>query len=221
MIRRSFIRNILGTMLVLSTETKNILAAEIVKLIKKVTTPPGSIDIDNLIDNCIKCNECIDNCPSGVLKPSTIQYGKGNEEIPYLDFSSNFCDYSCNTCSTICPTESIIELPLKKKQITQIGIAEFNKKKCIVVVDKTSCGACAEVCPTSAITLKNIGNNLEIPEINTSLCIGCGACEYACPVKNRDAIYVQGLDTHKEAEALIEEPIKERKKSSNGKTFAF
>lgn len=215
--RRNFIKLITSATIFIAKPIK-LFANE---LIKKIVTPPGSVNLDNLLDNCIKCNECIDNCPNEVLQPASDQYGKGFENVPYLDFSTKFCDYTCNTCSTICPTDAIIEIPLKDKQITQIGIAAFNKPKCIVITDKTSCGACAEVCPTSAITLKDIGNNLEIPEIKTDLCIGCGACEYACPVKTRDAIYVSGLAEHKKAQPVKSEVINEPVKKNKGKTFAF
>lgn len=215
--RRNFIQTIAGTIVLLTSSIK-IKASEI---LHKIVTPPGSISVENLLENCIKCNECIDNCPNEVLQPADNQYGKGYENVPYLDFSTNFCDYGCNTCSTICPTDAIIELSLKKKQITQIGIAKFNKTKCIVITDKTSCGACAEVCPTSAITLKDIGNNLEIPEIKLDLCIGCGACEFACPVKTRDAIYVNGLEKHANATPIKSEIIDTPMKKKDGKTFAF
>lgn len=215
--RRNFIQIIAGATLVL-TNTIRLKAAEI---IKKVTTPPGSVSLANLLDNCIKCNECINSCPNEVLQPSIDQYGKNNTGIPYLDFSTNFCNYTCNTCSTVCPNDAIIEQSLKKKQITQIGIAEFNQPRCIVVTGKTSCGACAEVCPTSAITMKNIGNNLEIPEINRKLCIGCGACEYACPVETKDAIYANGLKIHLKAVSIESKIIDKPVKGKSGKTFAF
>lgn len=215
--RRNFLQLIASCVITLSNGIK-IKAAEI---IKKITTPPGSINLENLLDNCIKCNECIDNCPSEVLQPSTNQYGKDYDQVPYLDFSTNFCNYTCNTCSTICPTDAIIELPLKKKQITQIGIAKFNKSQCIVITNKTSCGACAEVCPTSAIILKDIGNNLEIPDIKEELCIGCGACEFACPVESKDAIYTDGLQVHSLAKAIETKKITLPPKTKNGKTFAF
>lgn len=215
--RRNFIKVISGIALVL-TNTVKLKAAE---FIKKVTTPPGSQSVNNLLKNCIKCNQCIDNCPNEVLQPANEQYGKDFEDVPYLDFSTNFCSYDCNICSTICPTDAIMKLPLKEKQITQIGTAKFNEPQCIVITNKSSCGACAEVCPTSAITLKDIGNNLEIPNIDNNLCIGCGACEYACPVKTKDAIFTIGLEKHKKAMAIKNQIINTPPKSKNGKTFAF
>ena len=48
------------------------------------------------------------------------------------------------------------------------------------------CGACTEHCPTKALyTVPYIGRDGQehrLPKLDPSLCIGCGACEHACPV---------------------------------------
>jgi ferredoxin len=93
-------------------------------------------------------------------------------------------------------------LPLDKgdKQITQLGIARFIEKRCIVYTDSTACGACAEHCPTKAVHMIPYRHDLTIPQVNTTFCIGCGACEYACPVRPSRAIYVAGNPVHRQAE---------------------
>jgi ferredoxin len=45
-----------------------------------------------------------------------------------------------------------------------------------------------------------IENGLGVPKINPSICIGCGACEYACPSIPHKSIYVDGNPIHKPAE---------------------
>ena len=37
---------------------------------------------------------------------------------------------------------------------------------------------------------------LVIPEVNDTICIGCGACEYACPATPYKAIFVDGNSVH-------------------------
>ena len=40
------------------------------------------------------------------------------------------------------------------------------------------------------------GGRLTIPEVTPELCIGCGACEFICPVIPDKAIVVDGLAVH-------------------------
>ena len=54
-------------------------------------------------------------------------------------------------------------------------------------------------------------NDLVIPEVNESICVGCGACEYACPTTPYRAIYVEGNAIHQLAEKPKE--IEQKKKS--------
>jgi formate hydrogenlyase subunit 6/NADH:ubiquinone oxidoreductase subunit I len=40
------------------------------------------------------------------------------------------------------------------------------------------------------------GQNMKVPAINESRCIGCGACENLCPARPFSAIYVEGNPMH-------------------------
>ncbi|MNC92690.1 2-oxoglutarate-acceptor oxidoreductase subunit OorD [compost metagenome] len=48
--------------------------------------------------------------------------------------------------------------------------------------------------------------NLRVPKVNEDLCIGCGACEYACPVRPERAITVAARAEHAFAREPYEPP---------------
>jgi formate hydrogenlyase subunit 6/NADH:ubiquinone oxidoreductase subunit I len=37
---------------------------------------------------------------------------------------------------------------------------------------------------------------VQVPAVDDSKCIGCGACEYLCPARPFSAIYVEGNEMH-------------------------
>lgn len=162
-------------------------------------TPPGSVSVENLNKYCTNCHLCISACPTKVLQPSLLEMGLQGFLQPHLDYSKNYCHYDCNKCSQVCPTGAIKPLSLEEKKLEQIGVVHFEIKNCIVYIDETSCGSCSEHCPTQAVTMVDYKDGLTIPEIHPDICIGCGACEYACPARPIKAIYVIGNKIHKKA----------------------
>jgi ferredoxin len=170
----------------------------------RAVSPPGSKNVEQFLDRCTSCHLCISACPTHVLQPAFLEYGVEGLLKPRLDYRSAFCLFECTRCGKVCPDDAIGLLDLATKQVTQIGVADFHQSRCIVEVNGTDCAACSEHCPTKAVTTKPFRDNLRIPSLDQSLCIGCGACEYACPVKPTKAILVTGRSLHARAEKLIE-----------------
>ena len=166
--------------------------------------PPGSKSVDQFLDRCTSCHLCISACPTHVLQPALFEYGLEGLLKPRLDYRSAYCLFECTRCGEVCPDNAIGVLDLAAKQITQIGVADFHQSRCIVEVNGTDCAACSEHCPTKAITTKPFRDNLRLPSLDQSLCVGCGACEYACPVKPTKAILVTGRSVHAQAVKLVE-----------------
>jgi formate hydrogenlyase subunit 6/NADH:ubiquinone oxidoreductase subunit I len=81
----------------------------------------------------------------------------------------------------------------------------FVEELCIVITDGTSCGACSEHCPTQAVTMVPHEGGLTRPKVDTSICVGCGGCEYICPVRPLRAIYVEGHPVQSERAAFKDE----------------
>ena len=170
----------------------------------KAICPPGAASIDRFLDRCTACQLCLSACPTQVLKPAFLEYGLSGLMKPRLEYSAAFCNFECRRCGEVCPDGAISLLALADKQLTQIGEAHFDQKKCIVVVKGTDCAACSEHCPTKAVHTIPYGDNLRLPEVTRDLCIGCGACEYACPVLPEKAIVVAGHRRHGRARKPVE-----------------
>ena len=171
----------------------------------RVVCPPGSGSIDRFLDRCTACQLCVSACLTHVLQPTWADYGFAGLMKPRMDYTTAFCNYDCRICGEVCPSGAITLLDLAEKQVTQIGEAHFDEKKCIVAVKGTDCAACSEHCPTKAVYTIPYGDNLRLPTVNRDLCIGCGACEYACPVRPEKAITVSGRRRHGRATRRVEQ----------------
>ncbi|MDR1543258.1 MAG: 4Fe-4S dicluster domain-containing protein [Prevotellaceae bacterium] len=174
---------------------------------KTPLSPPGSISREHLLKKCTACHLCISKCPSKVLKPAFMEYGLAGMMMPTMKFDDGFCNYNCVNCSQVCPNGAILPLTKERKHATQMGKVQFNRDICVVVQKENNCGACSEHCPTQAVKMVPYKNGLTIPHINTDLCIGCGGCEFICPVRPYRAIFIEGNEVHQEAKIAIEEKV--------------
>jgi MauM/NapG family ferredoxin protein len=153
--------------------------------------PPGAKEND-LLAKCIRCGECVRICPTGVLHPSVAEAGVEGFWTPILIPRAGFCQYSCNACGQVCPVEAIPKLPLEEKHQRVIGAAYVNKDRCIAWSDHEECLVCEEMCPLpqKAITVDYSEFSGGAPVVDRTRCIGCGTCEYKCPVNGEAAIRV-------------------------------
>jgi ferredoxin len=212
--RRKFI--VTGTAIAASLPVLPALAqaAKEKKDVTKLTpiTPPGSISLERFKDKCTACHLCITHCPQQILKPAGFTFGLNYAFKPHLSFyEMAFCNYECNTCSQICPNDAIKPLTVEEKKVTSVGIAQFDKGRCIVYTENTSCGACSEHCPVQAVKMEPYLDGLTLPHVYDELCIGCGGCESICPVRPVKAINILANAVHHTALKPVEEEIEEVK----------
>lgn len=177
--------------------------------------PPGAVSEERFLESCTACHLCVSECPSGVLQPTFMGFGWAGLMKPHLNFPAAYCLYDCQRCGEVCPDGAIDPLDVSIKHLTKIGEAEFHHDRCVVVTNHTDCAACSEHCPTKAVTTVPFGNDLRLPSLDPNLCIGCGACQYACPVKPEKAITVAGLRRHGLAKRFIEPKATLPKSSSD------
>lgn len=161
-------------------------------------TPPGSLSANNMTTRCTGCQLCISECPNHVLRPSTDLM---HLMQPVMQFDRGYCRPECTRCSQVCPTGAIKPIDQVDKQDIHIGCAVVSKDACISAKGEDECGNCKRHCPVEAITMvpSTPDDDLspEMPAVNENKCIGCGACEYVCPVRPLSAIHVEGLSKHR------------------------
>ena len=163
--------------------------------------PPGARSIKRYMSKCTGCHLCVSKCPAGIITPSTFELGLSGFMQPILDFDTRYCDDGCNICTLVCPSHALQGLTVEEKNLTSIGKAVFMKENCVVHTLGENCASCDEHCPTKAIKMVSYdpARNLVIPQVDRELCIGCGACEHACPIRPYRGIYVDGLAEHEPA----------------------
>lgn len=164
--------------------------------------PPGAKGLKWLASHCTACQLCISNCPNEVLSPST---DLSNFMQPVMDFSKGYCRPECTKCSDLCPAGAILPIDIATKSSTKIGTAVVDADICISGAHGQKCGLCSQSCPAGAIEMIEVEKNSGklLPVVDAGLCIGCGSCEYHCPVgtvasnrNNKAAIHVEGIERH-------------------------
>lgn len=146
--------------------------------------PPSVNKEEDFMKKCVRCGLCVSVCPTKALKPDI-----KNGLTPVLIPKEGYCSEFCNACTKICPTNAIKPISLAKKRTFRIGTAKINENTCLCYNDKKLCLLCVESCPYHAISTITI-NNVRMPVVDKSICIGCGKCENKCPINPTSAIKV-------------------------------
>jgi ferredoxin len=164
--------------------------------------PPGSVPEEEYVERCIRCYQCLRACATSgnFLQPSLLEGSWQGLLTPYGVAATGYCEFNCTLCTEVCPTDAIKELNVDTKHTTIIGLAHFNKNRCLPYKNGTPCIVCEEHCPTpdKAIKFKEEEYEypdgsikpIQVPYIVENLCIGCGICEYMCPVEGEAGIYI-------------------------------
>ena len=165
--------------------------------------PPGAREANPdvvSLTRCTRCSECIRACPTGALQPALFDAGAEGFATPILVPRLGYCDYSCSACGQVCPTQAIPLLSLAEKRLQVIGKAYIYEDRCLAWSDHTPCVVCEEMCPLpeKAILLEETtvwspdgaAVQIQLPHVVRERCIGCGICEYKCPVSGESAIRV-------------------------------
>jgi polyferredoxin len=171
--------------------------------------PPGAVAEERFLARCIRCGQCMRVCPNNALHPTFLESGLEGLWTPLLIPRIGYCEPTCTLCGQVCPTGAIIELSVEEKVGTEttrpnrIGTAFIDRGRCLPWAMSKPCIVCEEWCPTSpkAVYLREetvfdseaTPVTVKKPYIDPGRCTGCGACEYACPVIGKPAVYVTAV----------------------------
>jgi polyferredoxin len=190
---------------------------------ERLLRPPGALDEPEFLSRCIRCGECMKVCPNNALQPTLDEAGLEGLWTPTLVPRIGYCEPSCVLCSEVCPTGAIWQITPREKgwavgvgaqsQPVRLGTAFYDRGRCLPWAMATECIVCEEWCPVSpkaiyleeAQVVDSAGNTktLKQPRVDPSRCVGCGACEYACPLQEHPAIYVTSIGESRSPSAQI------------------
>lgn len=168
----------------------------------RLLRPPGAVE-EEMLSRCLRCGACLAACPTGALRPALLEAGLEGLWTPILFPRLGYCRYTCNACGQACPSRAIRPLAPAEKQVWVIGIARVDPTRCLTWTENRHCTVCQETCPVvgPAVELRPEevlspwGESIQVrrPRVIADLCIGCGICEYNCPVEGEAAIQVWPL----------------------------
>ncbi len=162
--------------------------------------PPGALPERQFLQRCIQCGLCMRACPTNALQPCGLEAGVEGLWTPRLIPKVGYCEYACNKCGQVCPTGAIAPLSVEEKQAVKIGLAAFDRNRCLPHAYGRDCIICEEHCPlpqkaiyfTEEQATLSTGEVVVVkqPRIDASLCIGCGVCEWSCVFSDQAAVRV-------------------------------
>lgn len=137
-----------------------------------VLRPPGAVDEATFLEQCTRCDACLDACPHDSIIHAS---GRMREAAgtPMIDPMQQPC-WMCadRPCIEACEPDVLTHLVP-----TMMGTARINEETCLAY-QGSFCTVCSEQCPVDgAITLDERNR----PTVVEQTCTGCGVCQYVCP----------------------------------------
>jgi ferredoxin len=164
--------------------------------------PPGSLPEQQFLQLCIRCGECFQACPNGVLQAQGLSQGYEGLWAPQVVADHAGCEPSCNRCGQVCPTGAIRALPINEKRFARMGLAVVNRETCLPYAGREDCQLCVDECDAAgyrAIEFVRVGTEVDelglpvegsgvlAPLVLAEKCVGCGLCQTRCSAVNAKA----------------------------------
>jgi ferredoxin-type protein NapG len=172
---------------------------------KTIIRPPGAGP--DFLARCIRCGKCLEACPYDCINLFGVTAG-ALVYTPYINPLKTPC-YLCQQrgsdgrdrplskylrCGQVCPTGALHRIVNDKKVLANVpeqfktATAVLNRNLCLAW-QYDSCGECYYNCPLKDKAMLDRPPDYQIagtgirPHVNQDHCIGCGMCNFVCPVK--------------------------------------
>ncbi len=143
-----------------------------------ILRPPGAAPEHKFLDICEGGGACARACPADAIRmePRGDDLRRQAPIIRPAEAACVLCDELA--CMKVCPSGALTLLP---REEIQIGNARVETEKCLSWQGE-ECNLCVDKCPVgkTAIWKKEEEGRLS-PAVGDG-CVGCGLCEYYCPV---------------------------------------
>jgi ferredoxin len=172
----------------------------------RLIRPPGALDEDGFLAQCIRCYRCQDACEPGAIQFFTESHGI-DYHTPYVDPSIRACTL-CMKCTRECPTAALRPLEIEDKAKVTMASVELREDLCLsykakdirneqamlmemgkaateseaLIERRGPCGECYMFCPLRERAIKLEPGSFLAPLIFTEHCVGCGLCEEICRI---------------------------------------
>lgn len=141
-----------------------------------ILRPPGACAEREFVSRCVQCGQCAEVCPHGSVR---MRGGWGRaRHTPEVRPEKTPC-YLCMKCPPVCPTGAL-NPDVRAMLDAGMGTAVILQDKCHNYTGGVMCWTCYDRCPLRGVAIVLHGG---LTPAVTEACVGCGICEYVCPVK--------------------------------------
>lgn len=147
-----------------------------------ILRPPGALSELEFLEKCLRCGNCVKNCPANAILPLPSRDPKLSN-TPYIDPDEQPC-VICDSlaCMNVCPSGAL--LPVFAEDI-RIGLAVFHRETCLRT-QSVDCSYCVDTCPIGEDAIQFSEDS--VVEVKETGCTGCGVCQYACPTEPKSIV---------------------------------